>query len=53
MLAKAFSISVDAHMCWSDFRNIFRFPLKAEVIYISIQIKGQKNVKKANEGFKV
>ena len=33
-LPKASSISMDVHMCWSDFRNILRFPLNAELTYI-------------------
>lgn len=33
-LPKASSISMGVHMCWSDFRNILRFPLNAELTYI-------------------
>lgn len=32
---RAASISVEEHMCWSDFLNILRFPLNAEFTSIN------------------
>lgn len=42
-LPRAFSISVDEQMCWSDLRNIFLFPLKAELIYHHKQVVNRGN----------
>ena len=32
---RASSVTTDVHMCWSDFLNIFRFPLNAEFTLVN------------------